>query len=81
MRGYLDTREDVDLLRWTGDDGTYSVIVRADSLPLAWHADDGKLRTPGAAQVELTKGELIRSSAPIAGARVPCPRAIRCGRW
>ncbi|HEU4612534.1 MAG TPA: serine/threonine-protein kinase [Kofleriaceae bacterium] len=59
LRGYLDTRDDVDLLRWTGNDGTYSVIVRADGLPLAWHLSDGKLRTPGAAQVTLHKGEIV----------------------
>jgi serine/threonine-protein kinase len=59
LRGYLDTRQDVDLLRWTGPDGNYTIIVRADTLPLAWRQGDGKLRTPGAAQVTLHKGELI----------------------
>jgi serine/threonine-protein kinase len=59
LRGYLDTRADVDLLRWNGADGTYNIIVRADGLPLAWHTGDGKLRTPGSAQLHLAKGELI----------------------
>jgi serine/threonine-protein kinase len=59
LRGYLDTRGDVDFLRWNGADGTYNIIVRADGLPLAWHTGDGKLRTPGSAQLHLAKGELI----------------------
>jgi serine/threonine-protein kinase len=59
LRGYLDTRDDVDLLRWTGAEGTYNVIVLADGVPLAWHLSDGKLRTPGAAQVTLHKGEVV----------------------
>jgi hypothetical protein len=60
LRGYLDARADVDLLRWTGGDGTFDVIVRADGLPLAWRTPDGKMRTPGAASVELHKGDIIR---------------------
>ena len=60
LRGFLDTREDIDVLRWTGSDGNYTIVVRADGLPLAWRVGDGKLRTPGAAQVALKKGDLIR---------------------
>ena len=40
LRGYLDTRGDVDMLRWTGGDGTYNIVVRADGLPLAWRIGD-----------------------------------------
>ncbi len=60
LRGYLDVRNDVDQLRWTGADGDYNVIVRADGLPLTWRTSDGKLRTPGSARVRLAHGELIR---------------------
>jgi serine/threonine-protein kinase len=60
LRGYLDARDDVDQLRWTGADGEYNVIVRADGLPLTWRLGDGKLRTPGSAKVTLRRGELIR---------------------
>jgi hypothetical protein len=60
LRGFLDLRDDIDQLRWTGPDGTYNVIVRADGLPLAWRLGDGKARTPGSAQVPLKRGELIR---------------------
>ena len=60
LRGYLDTRQDVDMLRWDGPDGTYTVIVRADGLPMAWRLSDGKARTPGGASVTLRRGELIR---------------------
>jgi hypothetical protein len=34
--------------------------VRADGLPLTWRVADGKPRTPGAASVELHKGDMIR---------------------
>jgi eukaryotic-like serine/threonine-protein kinase len=60
LRGYLDTRTDIDELRWTGPDGTYDVTVRGDGIPLAWRIGDGDLRTPGAAKVMLHAGELIR---------------------
>ncbi len=60
MRGYLDTRLDHDLLRWTGDPGTYRIVVRADGVPLVWRLPDGKARTPGAATIELGRGDLIR---------------------
>jgi len=60
LSGYLDTRTDTDVLRWTGEDGSFQVIVRADKLPLVWRLDDGKQRTPGAARVELRHGQMIR---------------------
>ena len=60
LRGHLDSRADVDLLRWTGEPGTYHVVVRADGLPVVWRLADGKPRTPGAATVELHRGELVR---------------------
>ena len=60
LRGYLDARDDVDQLRWTGPDGNYLVVVRADGLPLSWRLPDGKLRTPGSARLALKRGDLIR---------------------
>jgi serine/threonine-protein kinase len=60
LRGYLDARDDIDVLRWTGGEGTYDVVVRADGLPLGWRTGDGKMRTPGAATLALHAGELIR---------------------
>jgi eukaryotic-like serine/threonine-protein kinase len=61
LRGYLDTRHDVDLVRWAGNDGTYNVTVRADGLPLQWQAADGKHRTPGAApNIALHRGDILR---------------------
>ncbi|HEY0190104.1 MAG TPA: hypothetical protein VGC42_03225, partial [Kofleriaceae bacterium] len=60
LRGYLDTRVDVDLLRWSGPAGSFQVVVRADGLPLVWRLADGKPRTPGAATVELHQGEVIK---------------------
>ena len=60
MRGYLDTRDDVDLLRWTGDPGTYHIVVRSDGGSLVWRLPDGPQRTPGAATIELHRGDVIR---------------------
>jgi eukaryotic-like serine/threonine-protein kinase len=60
MRGYLDTRDDVDLLRWTGDTGTYHIVVRSDGGALVWRLPDGQARTPGAASIELHQGDVIR---------------------
>jgi serine/threonine-protein kinase len=79
LRGYLDTRDDVDLLRWTGAEGTYNVIVRADGVPLAWHVSDGKLRTPGAAQVTLHKGEIVTLERTDRGGKGPL--AGRDSEW
>ena len=70
LRGYLDARADVDVLRWTGPDGTFDLIVRADvvpaaatdrtPIPMVWRLEDGQTRTPGAARIALHRGELIR---------------------
>lgn len=73
LRGYLDTRNDIDLLRWSGADGNYSIIVRADGLPLAWHTSDGKLRTPGSAQLHLAKGEILTLERTDKGGKGPLP--------
>ncbi len=60
LTGYLDTRGDVDVLRWMGDTSSFNVVVRADKLPVVWNVGDGKQRTPGAARVDLTRGQMIR---------------------
>jgi hypothetical protein len=60
VRGFLDSRADVDLLRWTGGSGTFDVVVRVDGVPLQWRVGDGARRTPGAARVELSRGAVIR---------------------
>jgi serine/threonine-protein kinase len=64
LRGFLDTRADVDLLRWAGDSGTFDVVVRADGLPLQWRVNDGARRTPGGAKLELRKGDVLRIERP-----------------
>ena len=51
---------DVDVLRWTGGDGTFTVVVRADGVPLAWHGPDGQARTPGLATVALHHGDVLK---------------------
>ncbi len=60
LRGHLESRGDIDLLRWTGPDGSYHVVVRADGLPMSWRVDEDKPRTPGAATITLRKGALLR---------------------
>jgi len=78
LRGYLDTRTDLDLLRWTGDTGSFHIVVRADGLPLVWRLPDGKLRTPGGATIELRRGDMIKlertdrgGKGPLVGRDVP----------
>jgi len=78
VRGYLDTRLDVDLLRWTGAPGSYHIVVRADGVPLLWRLPDGQARTPGAAAIELHTGDRIRlertdrnGTGPLAGRDAP----------
>ncbi len=79
LRGYLDTRLDVDLLRWTGETGNYHIIIRADGVPLVWRLPDGKPRTPGAAAIELHQGDLIRLERTDRGGKGPL--VGRDGEW
>jgi eukaryotic-like serine/threonine-protein kinase len=60
LRGWLDTRDDVDLLRWTGGAGAHDVVVEADGVPVAWQVNDGATRTPGMVRLELRQGDLFR---------------------
>ena len=55
LRGYLDARDDVDQLRWTGPDGDYNVIVRADTFRSPGGSTTAS-RTPGWARVTLRRG-------------------------
>jgi len=78
VRGFLDARADVDILRWAGDAGTFEVVVRVDGVPLQWRVGDGARRTPGVAKVELARGDLIRIerrdpdlSGPLVGRDAP----------
>jgi serine/threonine protein kinase len=73
LRGYLDTRVDVDMLRWDGPEGMYSVVVRADGIPLEWRVGESKPRTPGAAQVKLAHGDLIRIERTDKAGKGPLP--------
>jgi serine/threonine-protein kinase len=60
LKGYLDTRDDVDLLRWTGAKGTYNVTVHADGMQVIWEASSRVQRTAGLATIELDKGEILK---------------------
>ncbi|HRC56476.1 MAG TPA: serine/threonine-protein kinase [Kofleriaceae bacterium] len=60
LRGRLDSRGDVDVLRWSGPEGMALVEVQADGLPLAWQTPDGQVRAPGAVQVKLRNGDHVR---------------------
>jgi serine/threonine protein kinase len=79
LRGYLDTRGDIDLLRWNGDSGNFSIVVRDGGIPLVWRLPDGKPRTPGAASVELHPGDLIRLERSDRAGKGPL--AARDGQW
>ena len=80
LRGYLDTRDDVDLLRWAGDTGSYHIVVRGDGTPLVWRLPDGKTRTPGAAEIDLHKGDVIRLERTDRGAGKGAPVSHE-GAW
>ncbi len=60
LRGRLDSRGDVDVLRWTGDDAKVEIAVEAAGLPLVWQMQDGQLRSPGTSTVSLRRGEHLR---------------------
>jgi serine/threonine-protein kinase len=79
LRGYLDTRLDIDLVRWTGETGSYHIVVRSDGVPLVWRLPDGKARTPGSAAIELHKGDVIRLERTDRGGKGPL--VGRDGQW
>jgi serine/threonine-protein kinase len=61
VRGWLEARGELDLLRWEGDTGPVLVEVTADAaLPLRWRGPDGVSREPGAATVTLEHGAILR---------------------
>jgi serine/threonine-protein kinase len=70
LRGRMEARADVDVLRWTGEDGTVAVEVRTEGIPLSWIAPDGTVRPPGAAvPLRLRKGDSLRLLRTDAGQR------------
>lgn len=60
VRGRLDSRGDVDVLRWDGEDATVELVVEAQGLPLVWQTQDGQLRPPGTSVLSLRRGEQLR---------------------
>ncbi|MEZ4368418.1 MAG: serine/threonine-protein kinase [Kofleriaceae bacterium] len=58
VRGYLDARSDVDVLRWTGPAGKVAVELEPGPIPMTWTLADGVVRTAGAT-VTLAEGALI----------------------
>jgi hypothetical protein len=64
VRGWLDSRRDVDVLRWNGPPGRYTVTVAADpALPITWRVGNGDAGFgAGALDVALEPGELIALS-------------------
>ncbi len=67
LRGYLDHASDVDLLRFAGSDGTYTVTLTTNDPTTVWSLSDGKQRTPGVAEVTLARGEVIRIQRGLKG--------------
>ena len=61
VRGWLDGRNDVDLVRWNGAAGTVTIDVAADpALPLVWRGPDGIERGPGRVATMLRTGDVLR---------------------
>ncbi len=61
LRGWLDARADVDVLRWDGPAGPATVEVAADaSLPIAWRIGDGPRQlAAGKVSASLAAGDRI----------------------
>jgi serine/threonine-protein kinase len=64
VKGWLDSRRDVDVLRFTGAAGRYTVVVAAEpALPITWRVDargaGGAGIGAGALDVDLQPGDLI----------------------
>ncbi|MEZ4404758.1 MAG: serine/threonine-protein kinase [Kofleriaceae bacterium] len=60
VRGRLDSRADVDALRWTGPAGRVVVEVTAPTeLPLSWRSPDGVDHPPGRAQLTLAADDVL----------------------
>jgi serine/threonine-protein kinase len=60
LRGHLDHGADVDLLRFSGTDGTYRVTLTTNDPTTIWQTGDGMQRTPGAASIALERGEIVK---------------------
>jgi serine/threonine protein kinase len=61
VRGWLDARGEVDLLRWDGAAGAMTIDVIADpALPLVWRGPDGIERPAGKIATQLRSGDVIR---------------------
>ncbi len=61
LRGYLDHVADLDLLRFGGTDGTYTVTLTTNDPSVIWQSGDGTKRTHGVASgVPLARGEILR---------------------
>jgi hypothetical protein len=61
VRGRLEARGEVDLLRWEGETGKVVVEVLADpGLPLRWRGPDGAARGPGSVEMALAHGATIK---------------------
>jgi serine/threonine-protein kinase len=61
VRGWLEARGDVDLLRWDGEPGRVTIEVGGDAaLPVQWRGPDGALRERGTATLDLRRGDVVR---------------------
>jgi eukaryotic-like serine/threonine-protein kinase len=61
MRGWLEGRGDLDLLRWDGESGKVTIEVGGDAaLPLQWRGPDGAVRERGTTTLQLDKGAVLR---------------------
>ena len=81
LRGWLDGRGDLDLLRWEGEPGPVTVEVDGDpALPLQWRDPAGTIHPPGTTTLTLDRGAVLRlersdrdlaHEAPLPGADAP----------
>lgn len=61
MTGYLDRRSDIDVYRFSGQSGSYTLAIEAAAdLPLLWELGTGVPSGEQRASVELSPGAIIR---------------------
>ncbi len=60
LTGHLETRVDVDTLRWAGAAGPVQFTVQSDLGSLRWQVANGQWRGIGTALIDVQPGDLVR---------------------
>ncbi len=60
VHGRLESRGDVDVVRWTGAQAEVQLEVTAPDVPLIWQGPDGETHQPGVTALRLGPGDILR---------------------